>query len=498
MKASDWFTKLVTVIKIPSLLAIVVFAAFVLGTILRLVVVHRYLPLSLDEAWTGAIVAQPTLRATIDQSLFEPNAPSYFIFMYFWTKWFGLSDSALRLPSFVFGAIAPLITLLPSKGMERSARLVWCGLVALWIPGIWYSQEARNYSLAFFLATACTVAYVRLLTQPSMQAAIGWALLGCLTILTQYHSLLLVGCQGIGYLVVHRQRALRTWPAALLFLPAVAWMVAHIPRVLQYADPKASIYPLVKLGSLLEVIYFLVGDVRLAILLLIAALALGVLAWQSTSPPRRAKFPDATSVWVAAGTAAVGALVLISIGTLRPTFAVRYLIAFTPGILLGFSLLAARFGQRWELVPVGIVILFGIFACAENARISQIDGKSVWNFEQASHELEKYGVDQVVFLLDSPVTKILQPSQLKALGGFYFKRDGLTIHITPIFLQPGDNPNESLLAAATTSRSGILWLYEPQFSNTAAVSVQIEQIDRAWVCNNFVREPLGVVACHRK
>ena len=62
-----------------------------------------------------------------------------------------------------------LVALIPTRGMERNVRLLWCRLVALWITGIWYSQEARSYSLALFLSMACTLAYVRLLTQPSMR-----------------------------------------------------------------------------------------------------------------------------------------------------------------------------------------------------------------------------------------------------------------------------------------------------------------------------------------
>src|SRR5262249_14419635 len=171
-----------------------------------------------------------------------------------------------------------------------------------------------------------------------------------------------------------------------------------------------------------------VGDIMLAALLLITALVLGVIAWQSNSPPKCAKVADVpSSAWVAAGTAAVGALVMIFIGSIRPTFEERYLMVFMPGILLGFSLLAARFGQRWESAPIGIVALFGIFACGWNAKIGQADAKSLFNFALASSELKKNGVDQVVFLLDSPISNVLQPSQLKALGGFFFEQQGLTI-----------------------------------------------------------------------
>lgn len=91
-------------------------------------------------------------------------------------------------------------------------------------------------------------------------------------------------------------------------------------------------------------------------------------------------------------------------------------------------------------------------------------------------------------------------SQLEALGGFYFKRRGLTIPVTPIILRPGEDPNERLLAETTSPRSAILWLYDLTLQETAAVShpPRIEQIDHTWVCSNFGNGPLGVMACHRR
>lgn len=484
----------------PDLLAITVGAAFLLGTVLRFTV-GRDLPLWIDEAWTGAIAGQDTFRATLHQSLLDANAPAYFVLMHFWTQLFGLSATSLRFPSFVFGMIAPLLALNPTRGIDRSVRLIWCGLLALWIPEIWYAQEARCYSLAFLLATACTLVFVRLLAQPGLRIAAGWALLGTLAILTHYYFLLLVGCQGLVYLAVHRTRALRTWPAALLFLPAFAWIGVHAPRLMQFADSNAAFAELLDVHGFFAIIVFLIGDNRLALVLLIVAPILGMLAWWSNLRTAWGKRPDAqTNAWLAFGATAAGVIVMACIGAFRPSLTIRYLMGFGPGILFGLALAAAWLGRRWSTVPVGIVVLFGIFACAWSFRFSEFEFKSVWNFEQASREWEKHGVDQIVFFYDSPQNKVFEPSQLEALGGFFFKRDGLPVRVTPIFLQPGDDPNVRLLAAATSSRPAILWFYELGIRETAAEShpPRIEQIDLAWICNKRTKDSLGLVACRRK
>jgi uncharacterized membrane protein len=105
-------------------------------------------PLWLDEAWTGAIIAQPDVNGLFREIYLDPNGPLYFVLMYGWSKLFGLSDAALRFPSLVFGAAAPLlIAFARVPGLSRDARLAWATLLAVWVPGIWFSQEARCYSL---------------------------------------------------------------------------------------------------------------------------------------------------------------------------------------------------------------------------------------------------------------------------------------------------------------------------------------------------------------
>src|SRR5689334_16217988 len=97
-------------VPIPSALVVMVVGALLLGLAARMVVGHS-LPLWLDETFTGAIAGQPTLLATIQQALLDPNAPAYYLLMHFWTSAFGLSDGVLRFPSLISGIIAPLIAL---------------------------------------------------------------------------------------------------------------------------------------------------------------------------------------------------------------------------------------------------------------------------------------------------------------------------------------------------------------------------------------------------
>jgi hypothetical protein len=80
-----------------------------------------------------------------------------------------------------------------------------------------------------------------------------------------------------------------------------------------------------------------------------------------------------SNTWLAVETAVVSAILLVAIGWLREIFTTRYSMVFIPGILLGVSLLAPHFDRRWTLAPVGILVLYGIFAWNRNAENNRAD-----------------------------------------------------------------------------------------------------------------------------
>jgi len=485
---------------IPDPLVLAAGGALALGTVLR-IVAGADLPLWLDETFTGALAAEETFSQLIQQSLLEPNGPLYFVMMHFWSQLFGLSNGALRFPSLVFGIAAPLVTLIPIEGVSRKARFIWCIFIALWIPGIWYSQEARCYSLLLCLAMGATVAYARLLAMPNMRRAIIWTCLGSLAILTHYHALLLIGLQGIAYLVIHRTRAIRTWPAALAFLPPFAWIWLQLPRIEQFADPSSAWFELLTLADFFDIVDFTVGEVGLATpLALIAAFAL-IVGLQRNPAPSGVEVSDNSSAyaWVVVGTAALAAVVVFAVGMLRPSFTPRYLMSFVPGMMLGLALITVALGRRWALAPAACALIF-VASAVTWAIKGNWHGIKYYSFEAASDALMRSGAERVVFLLDSPMTRVYDPSQLQSAGGFFFRRERASVLIEPIYLRPGEDPNTRLLDAASSPGSAILWIYDVNVRATAATAhpPRIEQIDREWHCRNFGRLWYGVIACDRR
>jgi mannosyltransferase len=93
-----------------------------------------------------------------------------------WLAAFGTGDWAARFPSVVFGALAAaVLTALGIRLFGRLAGLVAGGALATASFVMQFSQWARGYSLALFLAILATYAFVRALEQPGVGWVSSWA-----------------------------------------------------------------------------------------------------------------------------------------------------------------------------------------------------------------------------------------------------------------------------------------------------------------------------------
>ena len=119
-----------------------------LGIFLRLISLNQ--SLWLDEAIiVNATSTNSFLGMITEYSKADSHPPGFLAILWIWTKIFGTGEVIVRLPSVIFGIVTVGITYLIGKKL-RSAKL---GLLAALLLAvnplhIYYSQEARMYSLA--------------------------------------------------------------------------------------------------------------------------------------------------------------------------------------------------------------------------------------------------------------------------------------------------------------------------------------------------------------
>lgn len=459
----------------------------------------RDLPLWLDETWTAVIVSRQSWAAFWREAWLDPNAPLYYLITRLWVEIAGVSNLALRLPSLAFVTLAAALPLLwrPS-GLSREASAAWAALIFLWFPGILFSLEARCYSLLLLVSVAQTIAYARLIEAPSIGAATRWCALAALALLTHYFAIYVIAAQGVAYIVRHREAALRTWPAALAFAPALGWMLYHLPRLIHWARPEIAWYDQVTLQTAWKIPAFVIGPGMPYFLPLVAILCVGLYLLGRAGADARDEAPaPLPHLWWAVG-AGIAALVLAgSIGTIQPSLVPRYLTPIAPLALLGLVLIA-RETRRARAAHLMLVLLF--FGVAmKPARLAELVAeRGAAGYERASEQLLAARPNQLVFAADGIGSKAADPLSLARTGAFFLERAGARVETVNLILDPAEDPNRRLLASATGSRPVILWFYAGRNTAAEAFPPAISRIDPSWSCRHSRAQSGGVVACAPK
>ncbi len=255
------------------------------GAFLRLTALNRQ-SLWFDEA-DVVIRAQQPLREVM-RTFIAPgeNGPIYNLMLALWIQVAGISEIAVRLPSAVFGVLAlPLIYLLARRIAGSTPALIATGLLAMSPYHIWYSQEAKMYTMVVALALASTWALVMALERNERWWWIGYAAVTTLMFYTHVATILVLGAQFLYAVATWRNwpERQRSWAIAIavLTLPYVPIAIWATRVISGGAD---TWHPAVTLSAALETfaIKFAVDryddDIRLWASILYAVLAVAGIA----------------------------------------------------------------------------------------------------------------------------------------------------------------------------------------------------------------------------
>jgi hypothetical protein len=490
-------------LRAPVPLAAIVCIA--LSILLRIAVgVNR--PFWLDEAWTGATILQPDIQHLFHQVYMDWNAPLYPVLMYGWGKLFGYSDFALRFPSLLFGIATPLLIAGSRRaaGLDDDERLAWAAMLSLSFPAIWFSQEARCYSLLLLVCTAQALALGRLIARPGIAKACWWAAWSSVGILIHYHAVFVTLTQGLIYLFVCRKQAFKTWPAAVVFAPTFAWILFHLPRVLEFPRLGKVWYSNLQLEDIPGLFVFLCGTPAFP---LVFGLALAVAAWtrlraRADAPANHTFAANSLEARCIVAASLGAAALVISIGLFKPFLVSRYLIPVVPGITLGAVLLWKFSNPPWahSLRTLLVACLCASAVMTVKAARQPI-APSVFSYETAARDLAAQGITNLVFAWDNPTSPAIDRSTFEALGGFFFDRLHRKVAVTPVNLQGSRiEASAALLDQVRSPGTGILWLYDLGVHDTVAriTPPKIDKLDPSWICHNYAPNNFGVFACYQR
>lgn len=456
-------------------------------------------PLWLDENFSATIAAQPSFVGLIDWCLNELSGPLYYSLLWAWEKLAGDTNVALRIPSFIFTIATP--TFLLWRGHEdRMVRYMWALSVALWQPGFAMGTEARPYSLMMFLGCVQAVCFLRLIQAPSIERTAIWASVSSLAVLTHYHAAVISGIQGIAYLVTWRKIALRTWPAAFVLLPMIAWMSWHLQMVLNYASSGYSWYQVLSWKQALFVPLFLCGSVAMLI-----ALALMAPIW-AYARFDKARSTGATSIhpspeMVLICTGLLSATCVVATGLVWPSYSMRYLLPYVSAASLLIPVILRDIKYLVPAAPMTVMLLLigsALPPLVKHLAKPSDDHRYSFNFEQPSNWImHNSNVRELVFLWDCPTALLGKPDKLADVGGFFFRREGRQIKVLIPRYDLNADPNPAV-SALTNGRldTAVIWAFDKSVPNTSGLLYppRLPQ-DKRWTCRNFGLGSVTVLAC---
>jgi mannosyltransferase len=254
-----------------------------------------------DEAWTAGVVLRSSLFTTMSNvANTESTPPLYYLLAWVWSKLFGNGEWGLRSLSALFGvATIPVVFAIGRRLAGDFAGLAAAALVAVNPALVWYSQEARAYSLLILLSALGFLFFLRARDGFGRRDLALWAVFSALAVASHYFGAMPAVVEGAMLIAAAGTRR----RAVLLACGAVAAVgLALAPLALHQSDAGHAkwIGHLAMTTRLKETAVTAVSGetgrfidqpphsryAYLPLLLLAAALAL--LAWRGTGPERRA------------------------------------------------------------------------------------------------------------------------------------------------------------------------------------------------------------------
>lgn len=157
----------------------------ILGLVLRLISINQ--SLWLDEATSALTVRNLSYSQIINN--FSPgdfHPPLYYLTLKFWNNIFGNSELSLRSLSVFFGLITIYLTYLVGSVFGKKVGLLSSLLLAINGLHIYYSQEARMYSMSAFLVLLLLLIFMKTLTTKKTNYWFAFSLVLVLNALTDY------------------------------------------------------------------------------------------------------------------------------------------------------------------------------------------------------------------------------------------------------------------------------------------------------------------------
>lgn len=310
----------------------------------------------LDEA-ISVRQAQEPLEESIGMVKKDTHLPLYITLLNVWVHLFGVSEASTRLMSAVFGvASVYVIFLLGRKLFNKKVGLYSSVILAFSSISIYYSQEARLYSLFVFLAMLSFYFYVSFMEKKNLKNTLLYAFFTLLMIYTFLFAALVMLVQNVYYFLknMRNSRNLLHWIIlqAALFAVFVPWITVLFEqlKVISYISWIARPTPMMVFWTFNDLFSNLLV---LSVFLLTVSISAYIL-WKSRGG-YETRHLELLAIWALLPVAVVIAFSLF----FTPVYHTRYFLFSLPAFYLLFAWSLSRVpGKKYVQIVLVILIMF--------------------------------------------------------------------------------------------------------------------------------------------
>ena len=368
-----------------------ILAILVFGLVLRLISLNQ--SLWLDEAIN--VLASQNYSFTdmiFEYAKADFHPPGFFIILWIWTKLFGIGEIAVRMPSVIFGVISVFVVYLIGKKLYlKNLGLIGALLLAVNPLHIYYSQDARMYSMATLAVAVNILLFIKLLKGEKINLI--FLILSNLAVLASDYVAYFIFPAQIIILSIHRKETMIK-KYVLGIIGAVLFGIWWIPTFIKQLDVGVSVsdnLPTWKLvvGSYdpkalpLTFIKFIIGRISYHDKLIYGLILLPLVTIFSYLIYRGIKFADKfgrniLTIWIA-----VPIAVATLISLIIPIYNYFRVLYTVPSFLLIVGLGILSFKPKLRYVLLTTVILIELIASSIyllNPKYQREDWRELVNF----------------------------------------------------------------------------------------------------------------------
>lgn len=324
------------------------------------------------------------------QADFHP--PGWFIILWVWTKLFGYSEIATRIPSVIFGVITIyVIYLIGKKMVSKNLGLITAILLSVNPLHIYYSQEARMYSLAA-LAVSVNILFLLKLVKGEKLNILFLSLSNLAIFASDYLAYFIFPAEGFFLLLTYKKEIIKKWlmAFAIAALLGIWWLPIFFQQLNTGSIASANL-PTWKFvtGTFdfktlpLTFVKFIIGRISLADKTIYAAILLPVCSLFGLLLLRGVKQTDSVTRKLLVSWLVIPVFIAAAVSAAIPVYNYFRVLFIMPGFLILISQGIMSFDKRLRYIVFGLVLLIEVFSALVyllNPAYQREDWKGVVNY----------------------------------------------------------------------------------------------------------------------